>query len=287
MPDWPGPNEETGAFKIGAVIDGSDGAVTAAIAGATEPGEPAIGDTPGVGTGATELTPRLPISVESSGIRAPKTPPGVVDVEVGVEDAVTLFDPAPHIPDMPAVSNVPEGVAIPEPCIPEALDIPDDAEGKAAVPPAAAPVAGVELPGAIPAPSKVSDEPNMFAEEAPNVAQGMPLPGIAMVPVGLTGAGLVPGDVISVAPNGIPVPPTELPLLTSSGEVVPMDGVGMTMLCATAAWPARSMGKSTAFSESLTVILHSTIGLRGLNPSTSQRSRGSCPGFAPHGRKEG
>jgi len=208
-----------------------------------------MGDTPGVGTGATELTPRLPISVESNGIPARAAPPGTVDVEVGIEDAVTLLEPEPHIPDIPEVSNVPEGVSVPE-----ALDIPDITEGVAAMPPADMPVAG------IPPPSKLSDEPNMSADEAPNVVQGTLLPGIAMVPVGLIGAGLVPGEVISVAPNGIPVPPTELPLLTSSGEVVPTSGVGTTMLCcAMAAWLARTKESSIPINESLTGILRLKI----------------------------
>jgi hypothetical protein len=211
-----------------------------------------MGDTPGVGTGATELTPRLPISVESNGIPARVAPPDTVDVEVGVEDAVTLLEPEPHIPE---VSNVPEGVSVPE-----ALDIPDVADGVAAVPPATAPVAGMAFPGSIPPPSKLSDEPNMSADEAPNVVQGTLLSGIAMVPVGLIGAGLVPGEVISVAPKGIPVPPTELPLLTSSGEVVPTSGVGTTMLCcAMAAWLARTKESSIPINESLTGILRLKI----------------------------
>jgi hypothetical protein len=214
-----------------------------------------MGDTPGVGTGATELTPRLPISVESNGIPARVAPPDTVDVEVGVEDAVTLLEPEPHIPDIPEVSNVPEGVSVPE-----ALDIPDVADGVAAVPPATAPVAGMAFPGSIPPPSKLSDEPNMSADEAPNVVQGTLLSGIAMVPVGLIGAGLVPGEVISVAPKGIPVPPTELPLLTSSGEVVPTSGVGTTMLCcAMAAWLARTKESSIPINESLTGILRLKI----------------------------
>jgi hypothetical protein len=92
----------------------------------------------------------------------------------------------------------------------------------------------------------VAVEPYICADEAPNVAHGMPLPGIAIVPVGLAGAGLVPDDVISVAPRGIPVPPTDVPLLRSSGEVMPMDGVGMTIPCATAMWLTSSIGRATA-----------------------------------------
>jgi hypothetical protein len=207
-----------------------------------------MGDTPGVGTGAVELMPRLLISVESSGIPARAAPPGTVD-EVGADDAATLLEPEPHMPDIPDVSSTPEGVDMPELCsMPELVDMPDVAEGDV-------PVAGIELPAAVPPPSKVSDEPNMLADEVPNVAHGMPLPGIAIVPVGLIGAGLVPADVISVAPSGMPVPPTAAPLLMSRGEVVPTDGVGITMLCATATWLATSMGRSAAINESFTDVL--------------------------------
>jgi hypothetical protein len=65
-----------------------------------------VGATPKVGTAAAELTPRLAISVESRGIPARAAPPGVVGV-VGVEDAATLFEPEPHIPDIPDVSIMP------------------------------------------------------------------------------------------------------------------------------------------------------------------------------------
>jgi hypothetical protein len=188
-----------------------------------------------------------------------------VDDSAGVEDAVILLEPDPHIPDIPDVSNTPEDVVIPELCsMPELVDIPDVADasshmlGKAAVPPAAALVAGIALPGSIPPPSKLADEPNMPADGVPSVVQDIPPLAIATVPVGLVGAGLTPVDVISVAPNGIPVLPTELPLVTSSGVVAPTDGVGMTMLCcAMAAWLATIKGSS--ISESFTGILHLTI----------------------------
>jgi hypothetical protein len=252
---------------VGAIVVG---AMTTGTAGAIEPREPTMGDTFGVGTAATELTPRLPISVESSGIPARMVVAGEDD-DVGVEDATTLLEPDPHIPDIPDVSSTPEEVAIPELCsMLELVDIPaasSDMLGKAAVPPAAAPVAGMALPGSAPPPSKLSDEPNMPADEVPNVVQDVPLPGIAMVPVGLIGAGLTPADAISVAPNGIPVPPTALPLVTSSGEVASTDGVGTTMLCcAMAAWPARAKGSRIAISESLTGILHLTIRSTPLEP---------------------
>jgi hypothetical protein len=83
----------------------------------------------------------------------------------------------------------------------------------------------------------------------------MPLPAIAMVPLELPGAGLIPAEVISVAPKGIPVPPTEVPLVVSSGEVVPTDGVGMTIVCAMAMCPARSSGTAARIIGNFTGIL--------------------------------
>ena len=75
--------------------------------------EPAIGDALGVGTAVAELTPRLLISVESSGIPARVL---VVpdDVEVGADDEVTVLEPEPHIPDDPAVVAIPEVIDNPE-----------------------------------------------------------------------------------------------------------------------------------------------------------------------------
>jgi hypothetical protein len=85
----------------------------------------------------------------------------------------------------------------------------------------------------------------------------MPLPGIAMVPVGLPGAGLVPADEISVAPSGIPVPPTDVPLVTSSGEVMPTEGVGTTIICAAPMWPTSSIGSAAAKNQTFTDLLPS------------------------------
>jgi len=80
---------------------------------------------------------------------------------------------------------------------------------------------------------------------------------MAMVPVELPGAGLVPADVISVAPKGIPVPPTDVPLVVSSGEVVPMDGVGTTIPCAIAKCPAKSIGTAARIIGNFTGVLPS------------------------------
>lgn len=114
----------------------------------------------GAGTGAIELTPRLLISVEPSGIPVRALALDIVDDALGVEDAVMFAEPDPHIPDIPDVSSTPEEVDIPELCsIPEVVDIPDVADGsvdplgEAAVAPADTPVAGTEVPSANPPPS--------------------------------------------------------------------------------------------------------------------------------------
>jgi hypothetical protein len=82
---------------------------------AVDPAVPAMGDTFGVGIAAEEPTPRLPISVESSGTPA-RMPVVVVDVddEVGVDDDAMLVDPEPHIPVSPAVPSIPDVVDNPE-----------------------------------------------------------------------------------------------------------------------------------------------------------------------------
>jgi hypothetical protein len=131
------------------VDEGTSGAATTGIVGAAEmPGE-LVGSTLIVGTAAAELTPRLPISVEPSGIPVRAAPPGVVgDVEVGVEEAAMLLEPEPHIPDMPEVSSMPEVVDIPDVAdFPDDVDIPDVID----IPDAA--VAGAAAPIAIPPPS--------------------------------------------------------------------------------------------------------------------------------------
>ena len=106
---------------------------------------PTIGGTLIVGIAAAELTPRLLISVDPKGSPVRAAPPDVVG-EVGVEEDVILLEPEPHIPDMPEVSSIPEGVdmldvgEIPEVDIPEAAEAPDVAA-----------VAGIAVP--IPPPS--------------------------------------------------------------------------------------------------------------------------------------
>jgi hypothetical protein len=118
-----------------------DGEVIAGMVG-IDPTEPMVGDTLIVGTEVAGLTPRLPISVDPNGIPVLAIPPA--DVDVGVDDAATLLEPEPHIPDRPEVSVIAEVVGIPDPA---------DVPGYAAVAPADTPVAGVADPIAIPPPS--------------------------------------------------------------------------------------------------------------------------------------
>ena len=84
----------------------------------------------------------------------------------------------------------------------------------------------------------------------------MPLLGIAMVPV-TVGAGLTPGDAISVEPRGMPVWDTAEPVPMPSGEVAPIVGVGLAMplTCAVAALQTTSAGRIAAINENLIVIL--------------------------------
>jgi hypothetical protein len=208
------------------VVEAVGGDVTEGMVGNTglDPKPPKAGDTPGVGTAAAELTPRLPISVESSGIPVRATPPAV---DAGVDDAAMPLEPEPHIPDDPEVSG--------------------DADGL----PSVVPVADAGLPAVIPPPSKLAVEPNIPPSVVPNVEQDAPPPEIAIVPVGLPGWGLTPGDAISVAPNGIPVPPTEVADVMPSGEVTAMPGIAVPSTCAMAALIAKSPGTTAAISGRL------------------------------------
>jgi hypothetical protein len=55
------------------------------------------------------------------------------------------------------------------------------------------------------------------------------LPDMEMVPVASPGAGLTPGDAISVEPSGMPVGETAEPVPKPSGEVVARLGVGLAI----------------------------------------------------------
>jgi hypothetical protein len=202
------------------------------------PTVPTTGNTPVVGTAGAELTPRLLISIEPNGIPVRATPPGVVgDVDVGVDDEAMLLEPEPHIPDIPDVSSIPEDVDIPA-----VADIPDDADAPdaavvsdVAVLPVVAAVAGAALPAAAPPPSKLAVDPNVPDADIPPVEHAVPLVvmaplvGIAIVPVTLpVGAGLTPAELISVAPIGSPVVPTDPLVPIPSGEVAPSEGTAVS-----------------------------------------------------------
>jgi hypothetical protein len=198
---------------------------------------------PIVGTAAAELTPRLPISKDPIGIPVRAPPPGVMgDVEVGVDDEAMLLDPEPHIPEIPEVSSIPDVADIPD-----ELDIPE-----VAMAPDVAAVAGAAAPAATPPPSKLEADPNIDDGAVPMVEHAVPLLGIAIVPVTPVGAGLTPGDAISVEPKGMPVGETVEPVPRPSGEVAPRVGVGLAMpvTCAMALWQTSSAGRIVAINES-------------------------------------
>ncbi|MEA2820775.1 MAG: hypothetical protein QOJ86_2779 [Bradyrhizobium sp.] len=224
---------------------------------AVDPTEPTIGDTPSVGTAAAELTPRFPISMDPSGIPVRAAPPGVVgDVDVGVEDAAMLLEPEPHIPDMPEVCSISEVIDVPDVAeMADDVDSPDDAGIPDEVDIAdVAAVAGAPVPIDIPPPSKLAVDPNMEDGAVPMVEHDVLPLGMEIVLVASPGAGLTPGDAISVDPSGIPVGETGEPVAAMpSGEVVPTVGVGLTMplTCASATLQTKSAGRIAAISDSL------------------------------------
>jgi hypothetical protein len=233
---------------------------TVGIVGIMEPRVPTVGSTFGTGTAGVELTPRLPISKDPSGIPVRAPPPGVVgDVAVGLDDAAMLLEPEPHIPDIPDVSSIPDDVDIPGD-----IDVPAfdgvATPGIARVPGSTA-VAGVEAPAVVPPPSYIALDPNISAGEVTAVEHAVPLlvVGIEMVPARPVGAGLTPADVISVEPNGIPVGKFAEPIPMPSGEVAPIVGVGVTVssTCAIAAvLQTTSAGKTAAITDNLIVVIH-------------------------------
>ena len=81
----------------------------------------------------------------------------------------------------------------------------------------------------------------------------VPLLGIEIAPVTPEGAGLMPGDTISVAPRGMPVGETAEPAPNPSGEVASMVGVGLAIpvTCAMATLQKKSVGMTAATSEYL------------------------------------
>lgn len=201
----------------------TDGAeVTTGMVGTVGATTLVVGTTLGRGTIAAELTPRLPTSVESRGMPVRGAPPCVVG-DVGIDDAARLPEPEPepHMPDMPEVSIMADVVGTADPLDIPIADVPGIAVGLDA-----AAVAGIAVPTDMPPPSKEDVDPNIVVDELPMVEQP--------VPIGDVGVGLTPGVAISVAPSGIPVPPTGVLGSVPSGEVAESEGVGVTAVCANA-----------------------------------------------------
>jgi hypothetical protein len=177
----------------------------------------------------------------------------VGDVNVGLDDAAMLLEPEPHIPDIPAVSSIPEDVDIP------AFDG-VATPGIARVPGSTA-VAGVEAPGVVPPPSYIALDPYISTGEVATVEHAVALlvVGMEMVPANPVGVGLTPADVISVEPSGIPVGELAEPIPMPSGEVAPIVGVGVAVssTCAiAAALQMISAKKTAAITDNLIVVLH-------------------------------
>jgi hypothetical protein len=162
-----------------------------------------------------------------------------------------LLEPEPHIPDMPEVCSIPEVVDIPD-----VAEIADDVDspGEVDIPDVTA-VAGAAVPTPIPPPSKLAVDPNIDDGAVPIVEHVVLLPGIEIVPVASPGAGLTPGDAISVEPSGMPVGETDDPVaVMPSGVVVARLGVGLAipLTCAVAALQRTSAGKTAAINDNLT-----------------------------------
>jgi hypothetical protein len=198
-----------GSVAAGTIAVFGAGSVTAGTVGNVEA---MVGVTVMVGTAAAELTPRLPISVEPIGMPVRGTPPGVVG-DVGVDDAARLPDPAPHMLWVPDVSIRADVGGIPD----------DDC--------IAIVLCGVTVPTGMPPPSKLDADPNIVDGAVPMVEHTVP-PMVDEI-----GAGLTPGEAISVAPNGMPVPPTGALGTMPSGDVAESEGVGITAACCAKAWP--------------------------------------------------
>ena len=208
---------------FGIPVMGSVGAVTAVVFGVGNVTEDTVGIVEGmaltvgvtvmIGTAAAELTPRLPISVEPIGMPVRGTPPGAVG-DIGVDDAARLPEPAPHMLWVPEVS-----------IRADVGEIPDDD--------IAIVLGGVTVPTGTPPPSNVLVEPNIVDGAVPMVEHTV----LPMMPVVGSGIGLTPGEVISVAPNGMPVPPTGALGTMPSGDVAESEGVGITAACCAKAWP--------------------------------------------------
>jgi hypothetical protein len=191
---------------------------------------------------------------------------GVVDV--GLDDAATLLEPEPHIPDIPDVSSTPDdpevtGISdvtevVDDVDVPDAVVVPD-----IAVSPELAAVAGAAVPTDMPPPSKLAVDPNISEGGIAAVGHAVLVVavGIVIVPVTPVGTGLTPGVVIPTAPSGIPVGELVEPIAMPSGEVAPTVGVGVTVpsncpsTCAMAALQTTSAERTAPINENLIGVL--------------------------------
>src|SRR4051812_10018338 len=241
-----------GSVAAGTVDVFGAGSVTAGTVGNVKA---MVGVTVMVGTAAAELTPRLPISVEPIAMPVRGTPPGVVG-DVGVDDAARLPDPAPHMLWVPDVSIRADVGEMPDDCIAIVLCV-------------------VTVPTGMPPPSKLDADPNIVDGAVPMVEHTV----LPMMPVEGSGAGLTPGEVISVAPNGMPVPPTGAPGTMPSGEVAESEGVGITAACCAMAWPQSSAEAVVIIRKRFMVVLRcrsSSV----TNGKVARRRRDIGPGYS-------
>ena len=230
-----------------------------------DPTEPTMGDKFANGTDGVELTPRLLISIDPNGNPVRATPPGAIGVvDVRLDDAAMLFEPEPHIPDIPDVSSTPDDPRVTGNCdvtgvdddvgVPDVAVVPDIATA-----PELAAVAADAASVDVPPPSKFAADPNISEGGVATVGHAVlvGLVGIVTVPVTPAGSGLTPGEVISVEPSGIPVGE----LATPSGEVAPIVGVGVTVpsncpsTCAVAILQNTSAGTTAPIKENLIGVL--------------------------------
>jgi hypothetical protein len=238
-----------------AVVFGADRA-TAGTVGIVGAMVLMVGPTVMVGTIAAELIPRLPISVEPIGMPVRGTPPGVMG-DVGVDDAARLPEPAPHmlwVPDVSIRADV-GGMSdddIADVDVPGIMDIV---------------LCGVTLPTSTPPPSKVVADPNIVDGAVPMVEHTV-LPMVDEI-----GAGLTPGDAISVAPSGMPVPPTGALGTMPSGDVAESEGVGITAACCATAWPPSNAEAAVIIRKRFMVVLRCRSG-SATNKQGGDRSGG-------------
>ena len=174
------------------------------------------------------------------------------------------------ISDVTGAAGVAEDIDVPDIAM-----VPDDT----AVPEFAA-VAGGAVPTPIPPPSKLAADPNISEGEVATAEHAVaPLvPGIVIVPVTPVGTGLTPGEVISMAPSGIPVGE---PGATPSGDVAPTIGVGVTVpsngpsTCAMAALQMKSAGSTVATRRSPVSVLRLQAAVPRRSPLSIDLATGS------------